>query len=96
MSYGVQQTRRFARQYKRLHDNVIVDVDAAIETIAAAPLVVERKKGDLASLLVFKFRSQGLLYLLGYTLDDTVRLVYLEAVGLTRTSIETLSAVDPG
>ena len=81
MSYGVQQTRRFARQYKRLHDNVIVDVDAAIETIAAAPLVGERKKGDLASLLVFKFRSQGQLYLLGYSLDEAVRLVYLEAVG---------------
>ena len=81
MSYGVQQTRRFARQYKKLHDNVIVDVDAAIETVAQTPLVGERKKGDLASLLVFKFRSQGQLYLLGYSLDETVRLVYLEAVG---------------
>ncbi len=81
MSYGVQQTRRFARQYKKLHDNVIVDVDAAIETIAQTPLVGERKKGDLASLLVFKLRSQGQLYLLGYSLDQAVRLVYLEAVG---------------
>jgi mRNA interferase RelE/StbE len=81
VSYGVQQTRRFARQYKKLHDNVIVDVDAAIETIAQTPLVGERKKGDLASLLVFKLRSQGQLYLLGYSLDQAVRLVYLEAVG---------------
>ncbi|MEI7431710.1 MAG: type II toxin-antitoxin system RelE/ParE family toxin [Betaproteobacteria bacterium] len=81
MNYGVQQTRRFARQYKKFHDNVIVDVDVAIETVAQTPLVGERKKGDLASLLVFKFRSQGQLYLLGYSLDETVRLVYLEAVG---------------
>ena len=81
MSYGVQQTRRFARQYKKLYDNVIVDVDAAIETVAQNPLVGERKKGDLASLLVFKFRSQGQLYLLGYSLDEAVRLVYLESVG---------------
>jgi mRNA interferase RelE/StbE len=81
VSYGVQQTRRFARQYKKLHDNVIADVDAAIEIVALTPLVGERKKGDLASLLVYKFRSQGQLYLLGYSLDEAVRLVYLEALG---------------
>ncbi len=45
------------------------------------PTIGERKKGDLANLLVYKFRSQGQLYLLGYSLDDRVRLVYLEAVG---------------
>lgn len=81
MSYGIQQTRRFARQYKRLHDNVIVDVDTAIETDAQTPLVGERKKGDLASFLVFKFRSQGQLDVLGYSLDEAVRFIFLEAVG---------------
>ena len=39
------------------------------------------KKGDMADLFVFKFHSQGQLYLLGYTLDDGVQLVYLEAIG---------------
>ena len=81
MSYGLQQTRRFARAYKKLHDHVAADVDAATEVVAADPAVGERKKGDLAQLLVYKFRSQGQLYLLGYTVDDAVRLVYLEAVG---------------
>ena len=81
MSYGLQQTRRFARAYKKLHDNVAADVDAATDVVAADPGVGERKKGDLAQLLVYKFRSQGQLYLLGYTVDDAVRLVYLEAVG---------------
>lgn len=81
MSYGLQQTRRFARAYKKLHDNVATDVDDATEVVAADPTVGERKKGDLAQLLVYKFRSQGQLYLLGYTVDDAVRLVYLEAVG---------------
>ena len=38
------------------------------------------KKGDLAQLWVHKFRSQGQLYLLGYTREDTVHLIYLEAV----------------
>ena len=41
----------------------------------------ERKKGDLAALRVFKFRSAGQLYLLGYTLDEGVRLIYVEALG---------------
>ena len=81
MSYGIRQTRRFARQYKKLQDNVAADVDSAVGAVAANPGAGERKKGDLADLLVYKFRSQGQLYLLGYTLDDEVRLVYLEAVG---------------
>ena len=81
MSYSLRQTRRFARAYKKLHDNVAADVDAAAETVAADPAVGERKKGDLAKLFVYKFRSQSQLYLLGYTVDDEVRLVYLEALG---------------
>ena len=50
-------------------------------TAAEKPDVGERKKGDLAQLWVHKFRSQGQLYLLGYTRDDSVRLIYLEALG---------------
>ena len=81
MSNGVQQTRRFARQYKKLHDNVATDVDAAVVAVGNQPSIGERKKGDLADLYVHKFRSQGQLYLLGYTVEDDVRLVYLEAIG---------------
>lgn len=81
MSYEVLQTRRFGRQYKKLHDNVAADVDQAVETVSADPKVGEQKKGDLARLRVYKFRSQGQLYLLGYTVDDGIRLIYLEAVG---------------
>ncbi|MEO7622066.1 MAG: type II toxin-antitoxin system RelE/ParE family toxin [Gallionella sp.] len=81
MRFEVFQTRRFARQYKKLHDNVATDVDAAVNTIAGKPSIGERKKGDLADLLVYKFRSQGQLYLLGYTVDEGVQLIYLEAIG---------------
>lgn len=81
MSYEVVQTRRFGRQYKKLHDNIAAEVDAAIAQVAENPLLGEQKKGDLAALKVYKFRAQNQLYLLGYTLDDEVRLVYLEAVG---------------
>lgn len=79
--YKVEQTRRFARQYKKLHDNIVVDVDDAVDAVAADPSVGERKKGDLAHLFVYKFHSKGQLYLLGYSIAEEVRLVYLEAVG---------------
>lgn len=81
MSWGLRQTRRFARAYKKLHDNVAADVDEAAAAVAADPDIGQRKKGDLSRLFVYKFRSQGQLYLLGYTRDDEVRLVYLEALG---------------
>lgn len=81
MSYDVAQTRRFARQYKKLQDNTAADVDQAVAVVAENPGIGERKKGDLASLLVYKFRSQRQLYLLGYSLDEGIRLIYLEAVG---------------
>ena len=81
MSYQIKQTRRFARIYKKLHDNVIKEVDTAVQAVADNPQLGERKKGDLAQLLVYKFRNQGQLYLLGYTLDESIRLIYLEAIG---------------
>ena len=82
MSWQVLQTRRFARVYKKLTQaTLIVDTDAAVGAVADNPDVGERKKGDLAQLWVYKFRSQGQLYLLGYTREDTVRLIYLEAMG---------------
>ena len=82
MSWKVEQTRRFVRVYKKLTQiNLIADTDAAVETVAENPDVGERNKGDLGQLWVYKFRSQGQLYLLGYTREDTVRLIYLEALG---------------
>jgi len=81
MIYTAVQTARFGRQYKKLHDNVAAEVDGAVSVIAAKPELGERKKGDLAELRVYKFRSQNQLYLLGYTVDNQVRLIYLEAIG---------------
>lgn len=85
MSWALLQTRRFARQYKKLPDNTAGDVDVAIDAIKQHPQGGARKKGDLAALYVHKFHSGGLLYRLGYTLDDGVCLIYLEAVGHMRT-----------
>lgn len=82
MTFTALQTRRFARHYKKMHDNVATDVDAAVVRVCQAPRAGERKKGDLSDLWVYKFKSQGQVYLLGYTLDEGVRLVYLQGIGL--------------
>ena len=81
MSRDVRQTRRFARIYKKLHDNVVAEVDTAVEAVAQDPDIGDKKKGDLSELWVYKFRCLGQLYLLGYTRDDGIKLVYLESVG---------------
>ena len=47
MSYDIQQTRRFARQYKKLHDNLAADVDIAVSEVGKQPAIGERKKGEL-------------------------------------------------
>ena len=80
MAHKVLQKRRFIRQYKKLHSNVIEDVDKAVAQIAKTPTMGERKKGDLSSLFVYKFYSQNQLYLLGYTIEDRLYLIYLEVI----------------
>ena len=37
MTYQAVQTRRFARQYKKMHDNIAADVDAAVATVESSP-----------------------------------------------------------
>ena len=57
------------------------DVDVAVVKISDTPSIGEKKKGDLANLWVYKLKSNGQLYLLGYTMDADIRLIYLEAIG---------------
>lgn len=82
ISYSIFQTRRFSRQYKRLNNNIVVVVDEAIQKIAKDPKMGEKKKGDLAKLRVYKFYILKQLYLLGYSVDDEISLIYLEAIGV--------------
>lgn len=50
MSLQVFQTKRFARTYKKLHDNIIGIVDSAIAEVALNPDIGDKKKGDLSDL----------------------------------------------
>ena len=81
MSWELRQTKRFARAYKKLHDNMAGEVDSAITEVSINPDVGDTKKGDLSALWVHRLRCQGQLYLLGYTRDDEIKLIWLEALG---------------
>ena len=81
MAYDVSQTRRFLRQYKKLNDKTAKDVDDAVVQVAKNPTIGEKKKGDLSELWVYKFKSNIQLYLLGYSINDGLRLIYLESIG---------------
>jgi mRNA interferase RelE/StbE len=81
MSYEIFQTRRFLRAYKKLHRNQLPEVDAIVANIATNPELGTQKRGDLARLFVVKFKVLGQEFLLGYTKEDELKLVYLEALG---------------
>ena len=75
---SVNQSSVFARAYKKLHLQQKQDVDAAVEVIVSNPLVGVAKRGDLAGVYVYKFKSQSQLVLLAYTFDpQTLHLLLL-------------------
>ncbi|QQR49571.1 type II toxin-antitoxin system RelE/ParE family toxin [bacterium] len=77
----IVQTPTFSRQVKKLHKNQKKDLDVAVSTILANPLVGEMKKGDLDGLQVYKFRMVNQLMLLAYEFyENEVRLL-LVALG---------------
>lgn len=75
------QSAVFKRAYKRLHPNQKADVDDAVADMVRDPAIGEAKKGDLAGVLVhkfkFKFKSNGQLTLLAYEYDPGTRLLLL-------------------
>ena len=70
---AVTQSSAFARAYKKLHLKQKQDVDSAVELIVLDPLAGEAKRGDLAGVYVYKFKSQSQLVLLAYAFDPKTR-----------------------
>jgi mRNA interferase RelE/StbE len=73
----VQQSAMFKRAYKRLHESQKADVDDAVADIVRNPTLGEAKRGDLAGVLVYKFKCNGQLTLLAYEYDPNTRLLLL-------------------
>lgn len=61
-------TPTFARSIKKLHSKDKLIVDKAVKAIALDPSLGEEKKGDLAGILVHKFKINKQEVLLAYQL----------------------------
>ncbi|MBV5279836.1 MAG: type II toxin-antitoxin system RelE/ParE family toxin [Actinobacteria bacterium] len=70
---SVTQSSVFARAYKKLHLQQKQAVNSAVELIVSDPLAGEAKRGDLAGVYVYKFKSQSQLVLLAYEFDPKTR-----------------------
>ena len=73
----VLQSAAFSRAYKKLHKNQKADVDVAVGVIVKSPDLGEPKRGDLAGVYVYKFKSQNQLMLLAYEYDPKTRMLLL-------------------
>ena len=63
-------TPTFERAVKKLHKQQKAALDEAVRTIVGQPEAGETKVGDLAGVLVYKFRMGNLLCLLAYRILD--------------------------
>lgn len=74
----VIQSRPFIKALKKLNKNEAVDVDNAIQTIIANPLIGTQKKGDLSGVYVYKFSVIRQQVLIAYEYDqDIIRIIFL-------------------
>ncbi len=76
-SVQVLQSAAFSRAYKKLHKAHKADVDDAVEAIVKAPDLGEAKRGDLAGVYVYKFKSNSQVMLLAYAWDPETRMLLL-------------------
>ena len=77
----VVQAASFKRAVKKMHRNQKQALDDAVRAIVQNPEIGELKKGDLATLRVFKYKLATTQYLLGYSYDDKGEVIALVAIG---------------
>ncbi len=77
----VIQTPTFKKTIKKLQANQKKAVDEAVKAIMANPLIGDTKVGDLAGILVHKFKMTKQLTLLAYSYQDDVVTLTLLALG---------------
>ena len=87
MIWSVRQTRRFARQYKKLHDNTAADVDSAVEMVRKALKSESERKGILQHCTSTSFEAQVSYICLAIRLMIVFVWCTLKRWGHTKTSI---------
>lgn len=77
---NIEQTPAFRRGYKKLHKNELDAVNEAIRSIISNLEAGDMKKGNLAGVLVYKFRCIDEQFLLAYEHNDNS--ILLLAIGV--------------
>ena len=68
---------RFTRALKKLHPEEKRILDEAVRAITVDPQIGEKKKGDLAGVRVYKYRSQTGLLLIAYRVVQDEEMIKL-------------------
>lgn len=71
----IKQMPSFKKAYKKLHSSQKSKVNEAIKLIVGNPEIGEEKKGDLASVFVYKFKIHHQELLLAYEWNPAERLL---------------------
>ena len=81
MSPTDNQTPRFLRLYKRLTKRELALVHEKMDLVLANPQLGQEKRGDLSGLYVYKFKIGKTQWLLGYSVNETKRVITWEVIG---------------
>lgn len=71
----VKQMPAFKRAYKKLHAKQKTQVNCAIREVIANPKIGQEKKGDLAGVFVYTFKTGNQQVLLAYEFHGNERLL---------------------
>jgi len=77
----IKQSNHFGRQKKKLNAHQLRELDGSVMELMKNPEAGEQKRGDLASIRVYKFRMLGQLCLLAYSYSQEIDQIVLHAVG---------------
>lgn len=81
MSFTDNQTPRFLRLYKKLAKRELTFVHESMDLVLANPQLGREKRGDLSNLYVYKFKVGKKQWLLGYSINETKRVITWEVIG---------------
>ncbi len=68
----VQQTNTFRQSVKKLHKNEKSKLDKVVRKIVEQPDIGQKKKGDLRTVCVYKYKQSEKQILLAYSVNDDV------------------------
>ncbi|MBF0275157.1 MAG: type II toxin-antitoxin system RelE/ParE family toxin [Nitrospinae bacterium] len=73
---NIVQSPVFAKQKKKLHKQQINDLDIAVKALFHNPALGELKRGDLQTILIYKFKMKNQHLLLAYEVVGSSLFLY--------------------